>query len=134
MAINEYTAHFSCVLKYLIADYTRKQGLTLNEIADAIGISRAALSKYQNNEAEPGIAAVAKIAQYFDVQCDYLLGTTLLSREEAIQEVNRIEIKRNLSGYFNNAGQMQIEDASMDDLKTLYRIIAKKEWDAGVVK
>ena len=85
MAINEYTTHFSSVLNYLIAEFARKKGLTLNEIADTIGISRAALSKYQNNEAEPGITAVVKIARYFNVSCDYLLGTTTeMATENAV--------------------------------------------------
>lgn len=46
------------------------------EIADALGISRATLGYYENGDRKPDIEILAKIAEYFNVSCDYLLGFT----------------------------------------------------------
>ncbi|MCL2053343.1 MAG: helix-turn-helix domain-containing protein [Oscillospiraceae bacterium] len=48
--------------------------LTQNQIADEIGIATSALSNYLNSDREAGAIAVCKIAKYFDVTSDYLLG------------------------------------------------------------
>ncbi len=50
------------------------QGKSQQDIADKIGISRSVLSQYENNLVEPTAYVVKKIAIYFDVSADYLLG------------------------------------------------------------
>lgn len=64
------TKCFADRLQDLIAD----SGKDMKTLASEIGISSGALSKYQNDNSEPGITALAKIAQYFGVTADYLLG------------------------------------------------------------
>ena len=41
--------------------------------AKEIGFSQAAVSAWENNTREPGIAALLKIAQYFNISVDYLV-------------------------------------------------------------
>ncbi len=47
---------------------------TIKTLSQEIGISEGALSKYQNDGAAPSINALAKIAAYFGVSADWLLG------------------------------------------------------------
>ena len=67
---NETTKTFADRLQDLIYDCP----LTFDELSKQIGVSRASLSKYQNDNAEAGISALAKIARFFGVTTDYLLG------------------------------------------------------------
>lgn len=47
---------------------------TQEEVANSIGISRAAYSHIENNRNEPDGSTLSKIAEYYDVTTDYLLG------------------------------------------------------------
>lgn len=64
------TKKFADNLQELITN----SGKTIKALAKEIGISSGALSKYQNDAAEAGIDALSKIADYFDVSTDFLLG------------------------------------------------------------
>jgi transcriptional regulator with XRE-family HTH domain len=65
-------------LKYgdRIALLREKRGLTQEELSNKIGISRAALSHYETNRREPDYETINKIANFFNVTVDYLLGRT----------------------------------------------------------
>jgi len=56
--------------------------LKVEDLAKNIGISSGALSKYQNDAAEPGAKALVKIAQYFNVSVDWLLGLSHFRQTE----------------------------------------------------
>ena len=49
-------------------------GITQPVLAKALGISRSDLSLYEIEKREPEIATILKIADFFDVTVDYLLG------------------------------------------------------------
>lgn len=49
-------------------------GKTFSAVADDLGISTGALSNYQNDNAEAKISTLKRMATYFGVSCDYLLG------------------------------------------------------------
>ena len=46
------------------------------EVADDLGISRASLEYYEKGKRKPDIEILAKLADYYDVSADYLLGRT----------------------------------------------------------
>lgn len=47
---------------------------TQKDIADQLGISRARYSHYENNYAEPDHVLLNRIADFYEVSVDYLLG------------------------------------------------------------
>lgn len=53
-----------------------EKDVTLEEVATAIGTSRSLLSKYERGQTEPGLRALKKLADYYDVTLDYLFGFT----------------------------------------------------------
>lgn len=59
-----------------IADLREKRGQTQEDLAAKLGISRASLSHYEKNRREPDYATLTKLADYFQVSVDYLLGRT----------------------------------------------------------
>ena len=50
--------------------------LTQEEVAKQIGLSRSRYSHYENGRSEPDNEMLQKIADYFNVSVDYLLGRT----------------------------------------------------------
>lgn len=53
-----------------------QQRKTQQEMADLLGISRQGYAKYENNLGEPDNSTLSKLADYFEVSTDYLLGRT----------------------------------------------------------
>lgn len=53
-----------------------KHSKTQQEMADLLGITRQGYAKYENNLGEPDNSTLAKLADYFEVSTDYLLGRT----------------------------------------------------------
>lgn len=49
---------------------------TLQEVADSIGITRVAMGYYEKGERKPDIEILYKIADFYKVSADYLIGIT----------------------------------------------------------
>lgn len=49
-------------------------GLSQSALADAIQTSKSSINMYERGEREPGIATLEAIADFFNVDMDYLLG------------------------------------------------------------
>lgn len=54
----------------------RENNLSQKKAADALGISQALLSHYENGVREPRIEFIIKACQYYGVSTDYMLGRT----------------------------------------------------------
>lgn len=52
------------------------RGLSQESMAKILNIHRATISRYENNQREPDVNTIAKIADYFEVSTDWLLGVT----------------------------------------------------------
>src|SRR6478735_3808036 len=76
-------------LKYgdRIALLREKRGLTQEELSIKIGISRASLSHYETSRREPDYETINKIANFFNVSIDYLLGRTNLQQTVLDEDV-----------------------------------------------
>jgi transcriptional regulator with XRE-family HTH domain len=53
-----------------------KAGVSQQKIADIVDLTQQAVGKWENNKAEPDLATVAKLAEFFNTTTDYLLGKT----------------------------------------------------------
>lgn len=73
---------FSDILRNLI----KSTGLSLYEISKATKISYANLISYNNGRICPGMESLIKLADYFAVPIDYLIGRCSLKEAKAISE------------------------------------------------
>lgn len=53
-----------------------EKNMKQEDMAKIFGISRGAISKYENNEREPSIKLIEAFADYFGVTVDYIFGRT----------------------------------------------------------
>ncbi|MDO0824040.1 helix-turn-helix domain-containing protein [Desulfosporosinus nitroreducens] len=54
----------------------QKKGLTQEELAQMVNMSRSALSLYELSRREPDFSTLGTLADFFEVSTDYLLGRT----------------------------------------------------------
>ena len=66
-------AEFSRTLSLL----RQEKKVSQRAAAQALGISQALLSHYENGIREPGLVFVVKACDYYGVSADFLLGRTL---------------------------------------------------------
>ena len=59
-----------------IVTLRKEAKITQADLAEKIGISRAALSLYEIEKREPDFETIEKIADFFEVSTDYLFGRT----------------------------------------------------------
>ena len=52
----------------------KQEGLTQEQLAEVIGVSRSAISKWESGDMEPTINNLAGLARVLNVSTDYLLG------------------------------------------------------------
>ena len=50
-------------------------GYTQKQVADLTNINRSALAKYELGQLEPSIETLGKLADFYCVSCDWLIGT-----------------------------------------------------------
>jgi len=61
--------------------------LTQEELAEHIGVSGQAVSKWERDECYPDIVLLPGLANFFDVTVDYLLGMEEISEKEKLQNI-----------------------------------------------
>ncbi|MBR5562246.1 MAG: helix-turn-helix domain-containing protein [Clostridia bacterium] len=64
----------------------KSKGLTQEDLADFLGMSFQAISKWERNETYPDITILPTIASFFGVTVDSLLGTDMIEKEKRINE------------------------------------------------
>lgn len=57
-----------------IAELRKKANITQEKFSSIIGVARSTLAMYETNKSEPDFKILQKIADYFNVSTDYLLG------------------------------------------------------------
>ena len=66
-----------------LQDLRKNKGLTQEELAEALYVSRTAISKWESGRGYPNIDSLKEIAKYFSVTID-----ELLSSNEVLKEVH----------------------------------------------
>lgn len=60
----------------ILAQLRQEKGIGQKELAACLQVSIGTISNYENNVHSPDLATLCRLADYFDVTTDYLLGRT----------------------------------------------------------
>ena len=60
----------------IVLELIRNSGKSENALEKAIGLAQSSIKNWRNGKSKPSLEAVSKIADYFGVSVDYLLGKT----------------------------------------------------------
>jgi len=83
------------------------------EVAKEMGIAKSTYGNYEVAKREPSLEVLVKIAEYYDVNIDYLLGLTS-------------ERKRNKnSDYTIAVDYIESQNIKIDDIKELIKVIRR---------
>lgn len=76
-----------------VQELRKKKGLSQEQLAEKLGISRQAISKWESGQSAPDIDKVVLISEFFNVSTDYLLKQEKEVLEESVnQEEYTIEV------------------------------------------
>ena len=65
-----------------------KRGMSQQHLADELGISRSAVGNYELGAREPDLETLELIADYFNVDMDYLIGKSVIEKRIPVLEWN----------------------------------------------
>lgn len=74
------------------------KGLTQKELAEAVAVSQYTISSYETNRSEPNHEITVRIAQFFDVSSDYLMGLIDEPLPLNGRDKDLLRLPRNLTG------------------------------------
>ena len=85
--------HCSMNIADRIQSLRKIKGISQEELADKIGVTRQAVSKWESEQSIPDMEKVILLSDYFEVTTDYLL--------KGIEETRESEKKKNIGAIFN---------------------------------
>lgn len=106
---------FSTVLKQL----REARNLSQNELAESLGISRSAVSMYENGNREPSFQLLNAIVDFFNVDISYLMDRKPAQIDSDIWEVRDTLHRRPEMRVLFEA----IKDAPKEDIEKAVKII-----------
>ena len=95
------------------------KGLTQEELADIVGITRASIARYEAGDREPSNAILVRMADTLETSTDFLLGRT--------ETTAPIPEPTTLAAHETD-GEPPVSDEEMDDIITkAYNLLQKRK-------
>ncbi len=119
---------------YIFRKIREQSGLTQQQLADKLGISRSAVGMYEKGEREPNFETLELIADTFNVDMNYLLGkkptTEIIPdsyylNEDTKKIAQEIYENKELSLLFDAARTAKPED--LETVHTMLTALKRKE-------
>lgn len=105
----------------------RGSSRTQEDVAKAIGVSRAAYSHFENNRNEPDNDTLRKLAKYFNVTVDYLLGQNNTPKWATEKDI--VDLKDVLDGKSGASFNFGGETLTNDQNEKFKLAITQAFWD-----
>lgn len=116
--------------------------LSKTYMGEFLGMSRQAYSKYEDSKSQPDIATITKLASFFDVTTDYLLGETdkkdgtsdqnkiikTNDTYDSLEEINKIikEFGIEDMGFFDIEKWKNLSQDDVDEIRRHFEWVAQK--------
>lgn len=101
----------------------REREMTQETLADFLGVSFQAVSKWERGETYPDITALPSIASFFNVSVDTLLGVDSVKREEKIQEYIDFYYREWQNGDFNKI--LEVMRTAINEFPGEFRLLSR---------
>lgn len=96
----------------------QETGLSQQELANKIGISKSSINMYERGEREPGIETLKRMADFFNVDIDYLLGKSQVKRKTVkIKNYSQKVIAKNIQNLRKEANMSKSQLADLLNVK-----------------
>ncbi len=99
-------------IKDRIKELRKELGLTQEEFSEKIGYTRTAISAWEVGRNEPSNDDTIKLANFFNVSVDYIIGNSDIRNPEELKKVP-----------FANEGGLDTKGLDTEDLKELQKQI-----------
>ena len=104
----------------------REKKISQRKAADALGVSQALLSHYENGVREPGLSFVVAAAEYYHVSLDFLLGRTMHRDGMMIQSDDVDDISQEKDNILRgNASAMLSKKVLVNSTALLFDVMSK---------
>lgn len=95
--------------------------LTSKELSKALNISESSVSLIENGKRKPSLDIIVKIADYFKVSTDFLLGVSDSSHMDAYHsEADIFYILENIIALLNNHNYILFDGKNIDDKTVIF--------------
>ncbi len=106
----------------------REKRISQRSAAEALGVSQALLSHYENGVREPGLEFVVNAANYYKVSLDYLLGRTMHRDGMMIYEGDIEDISREKSSTLTGSVSAVLSKKLLiNSVAILFEVLGKSE-------
>ncbi|MBC1983448.1 helix-turn-helix domain-containing protein [Listeria booriae] len=100
---------------------------TQEDMAKYLGITRGAYSHIENERNEPDMNTIKKLASYFDVSIDYLLGNSDSPKPDSANNESFFEDFKNRKEVIDFVSELTDADKeAIGQLKEIWKVIKKK--------
>ena len=74
------------VILHRLKELRKQINISQKQLADVVQISQQSINKYENHDVQPDLDTLMRLADYFNVSVDYLIGFSDYPRSFADQE------------------------------------------------
>lgn len=104
-----------------------ERDLTQKQLANILHMQNTAISKYELGERKPDQEILIKLAKFFDVSVDYLLGNSDIRNPYDKNDTDEVdEFLLDLKKKAEERG-IEFDENSVDDLLDLYEFLKKRQ-------
>ena len=93
------------LLAQKLREFRKKQGLTQEQLAEAMGVTVGAVSKWESGASTPDVSLILELADFFETSVDVLLGYTQQSTslEGSVCRLRDLRIQKDYAAAFREA-------------------------------
>jgi transcriptional regulator with XRE-family HTH domain len=109
-------------MENIIKNLRKEKGLTQTQLAETFNLDQTAISKWENDKAIPDTQTLIRLAEFFDVSTDFLLGRSNLYYPDRIknaapvlsdEERRLLELYRSLPRYLQENAYAELKGMSI---------------------
>lgn len=125
---------------HILSNLRNESKITQKDLANILGVSRGTIGMYEIGQRDPDTETLKKIAKYFNVSVDYLLGNTDIKKpspeSDIPQEytdkykVTKKDIEQHDEVIKHAQAFMMDDEVGEEDKEKLVAVINKLYWDS----